>query len=310
MATTIEEQRTVATAIPTLSRWVSGFLKAKRSQRKAPGTLEFYEQKLSAFVHYCEGRGVTTIHGIDPMLLREFLISLEESGHNAGGTHAYHRAIRVFLRWYEVEADDDGWRNPIKKVAAPKVPEQILDPIDRDDVWRMFEACGRDKLGLRNRAIILTLYDTGVRAKELTDINLNQFDPITGAILIERGKGGKPRFVFVGRRTRKAIRAWLKVRGDRPGPLFTTRSRERLRYNGLRTLIRRCAAEAGVKMPPLHSFRRGFTLAMLRAGTDLLTLQKLVGHSDLSVLKRYAKQTVDDLQAAHAAHSPVDREVG
>ena len=66
----------------------------------------------------------------------------------------------------------------------------------------------------------------------------------------------------------------------------------------------------GVRPPPLHAFRRAFALNCLRAGLDLLTLQRLLGYSDLSVLRRYVKQTTGDLQAVHAAASPVDRADG
>lgn len=76
--------------------------------------------------------------------------------------------------------------------------------------------------------------------------------------------------------------------------------------SGLRSMIKRRAYEVGIAAPSIHSFRRAFALEMLRGGADLLTLQRLLGHADLTVLRRYVKQNSDDLRAVHAAHSPAD----
>jgi integrase/recombinase XerD len=78
-------------------------------------------------------------------------------------------------------------------------------------------------------------------------------------------------------------------------------------YSGLRGIIRRRAHDAGLKAEPsLHDFRRAFAINMLRSGVDVFALQKLMGHADLQVLRRYLAQTNQDIQAAHMRGSPVD----
>ena len=89
-------------------------------------------------------------------------------------------------------------------------------------------------------------------------------------------------------------------------PLWATTNEKRLTYGGLRSIVRRRARKAGLPVPSLHSFRRSFALICLRNGADVYSLQKLMGHSDLSVLRRYLKQTEDDLGATHEKHGPVD----
>jgi integrase/recombinase XerD len=79
-----------------------------------------------------------------------------------------------------------------------------------------------------------------------------------------------------------------------------------LSYDGLREVLTRRAADAKVKQPSLHSFRRAFALAMLRNGTDIYTLAKLMGHEGITVLQRYLKQTYQDTEAAHRRAGPVD----
>lgn len=308
MNETTETQRTLLAVYPTLRKWADGFFVARRAEALATTTLNWYREKLEPFFIFCEARNVTTIEAIDAGLIREYLLHLEAAGHNPGGVHGHYRAVKAFLRWYEVEDAPDGWRNPIRKVKAPKVPEEILNPVSIEDVSRLVATCDGSKDGLRDKAILLTLLDTGARATELRSFDLDDLDPVSGALTIKRGKGGKGRTVFLGQKSRRVVRAYLKARGGKPGPLFVTRSHERLKYGGLRGILQRRSRMAGLEaVPSLHSFRRAFGLAMMRAGVDLLTLQRLLGHADLSVLRRYVKQNTDDLQVAHAQASPVDR---
>lgn len=127
-----------------------------------------------------------------------------------------------------------------------------------------------------------------------------------GALHIREGKGGKSRVVFVGSKTMRELMRYLRGK-PQTGPLFRTDEGQRLTYWGLRQLIRRRAEAAGVKPPSLHAFRRAFALMSLRAGMDIYSLQRLMGHSDLSVLRRYLAQTEQDLKSAHEKASPVDR---
>lgn len=297
----------VEPTLSTLERWADGFLLAKKAEGLSPGTINIvYKRRLGHFVAYCATRNIHHIDHIDVTLLREYMIELAGS-HNPVGCHQYYRVVKTFLRWYEIEGAGDGWRNPIKRVPPPTVPEEILEPVDTDDVLRMVKACVADALGLRDKAMLLTLLDTGLRASEMLDLELVDFDVVTGSLTVRKGKGGKGRIVFLGQVGRRALRAYLRARGPRPGPLFLNRHKQWLGYLGLRTVLLHRAQVAGVPTPSAHDFRRAFAINMLRNGADLLTLQRLMGHSDLILLYRHAKQTTDDIRAVHAANSPVDR---
>jgi integrase/recombinase XerD len=91
--------------------------------------------------------------------------------------------------------------------------------------------------------------------------------------------------------------------GDVDQPRFGS---ERLGYDGLRGILTRRAQEAGVVEPALHDFRRAFALSVLRNGTDIFTLAKLMGHEGISVLQGYLKQTNQDTEEAHRRTGPVD----
>ena len=150
------------------------------------------------------------------------------------------------------------------------------------------------------------LLDTGARAREVTQINVQDVDLVSGAITITRGKGSKPRTVFLGKASRKALRAYLRQRKDHHPALWVNDDGDRLEYGGLRAILRRRAKQAGVDAPSLHAFRRAFAINMLRAGVDVFSLQKLMGHADLQVLRRYLAQSTEDIARAHRTGSPVD----
>ena len=149
----------------------------------------------------------------------------------------------------------------------------------------------------------------GLRASEFVALNNGDVDIGTGKVVVRHGKGNKTRVVFLGAKARRSLLRYLrqKTTHNPADPLWVGRAGERLMYAGLRQILRRKAAAAGVPCPSPHGFRRSFALFSLRSGMNVYALQKLMGHSDLTVLQRYLSQTEGDLQAAHAQASPVDR---
>jgi integrase/recombinase XerD len=286
--------------------WIEAFLYDRKTQNMSKGTLEFYQCKLQNFIYFCEGRAVRNILQITPTLLRDYLLDLVSKCHNPGGCHAAYRTVKTFLRWWEDEAEPQDWINPIKKVKAPKMSIEPLDPVDIETVKAMLGVCSHNLIGLRDKAMMFFLLDTGVRASELVSINLEDVNPISGYVLVRVGKGRKPRTVFLGSKSRKMLRAYLRLRHDHCDALWITDDEERLTFWGVKSLMRRRANQAQVKTPQLHSFRRWFALSCLRAGMNVYSLQELMGHADLQVLRRYLKQTNQDIREAHRRAGPVD----
>lgn len=287
--------------------WANQFYLAKKSEGVSPATLIFYKQQLGHFLRYCEWQALSNIHDLDANILRKFILWHEETGHNAGGQHAAFRVLRTFLLWYEDEVELQDWRNPIHKVRAPKLTVEPLDPVEVDDVAAMLHKCiGNNFLDLRDKALLLFLLDTGARAGEVINANVADINLVSGEVLIRLGKGRKPRTVFLGKASRKGLRAYIKLRTDTSPALWVSDERERMTYGGLRAIIFRRAKQASIDTPSLHSFRRAFAINMLRAGVDVFSLQRLMGHADLQVLRRYLAQTTEDIAQAHRLGSPVD----
>lgn len=292
--------------VPVPMQWAEAFCTAKRAEGLSRRTVAIYVGVLRMFIEWAALRNVTHMEALTPDDLRKFMLHLAEAGHNAGGQHHFFRVLKTFLRWYAQEAEPANWRNPIERLKAPKLPELPLQPVELPTVARLLASTGGSSHAVRDRAMLCCLIDCGLRANELLGLDVADFNFADGALLVKHGKGSRIRTVFAGQKTRRALRAWIGARGNTPGALFTSHG-GRLTYAGLRQVVRRLAVRAGVREPALHSFRRSYALEMLRAGCDVVTLSRLLGHSDLSLLRRYTKQSGEDLRAAAERHSPGDR---
>lgn len=286
---------------------IESFLIDRRAQGLSSGTISFYKKKLQYILKFCESQEVTQVSQITPDLIRRYILNLAET-HNPGGVHACFRSLRTLLFWVELEEImPTDWRNPIRKVRAPKLSIEPIEPVALQDVSTLLTTCKPSFSGARDKAMILGLLDTGARAQEFLNLNLEDIELSTGPVLIRQGKGRKPRMVFLGRKSIRAIRAYFRFRHDTNPALWVSIHGDRMTYDALRCLLRRRAQLAGIKgIPTPHDFRRAFALVMLRSGVDIFSLQKLMGHSDLQVLRRYLAQTDQDIQTAHMRGSPVD----
>lgn len=285
--------------------WINAFIVDRKARGLTNNTLLYYQRKLKQFNDYAESQVITRISQIDATTIRSFLLWMGED-HNPGGVRTSYRALRSFLHWYEEETDET---TMIHKVKAPKVPIEPLEGVTLETVLKMVDTCESGSFtGDRDATILLALFDTGCRARELLSIQLADVNQMLGDVLIRSGKGRKPRTVYFGKATRKALRRYLQHRTDNNPALFITiGDNSRLSYSGLREAVGRRAKLAGMaKQPSLHSFRRGFAITMLRSKTDLYTLARMMGHTDITVLKYYLKLTDVDTAEAHRRASPVD----
>jgi integrase/recombinase XerD len=303
----VKQQETpTIVSVFSLLDWVEAFMLDRRSRGLSQGTIDFYRKKLKHFVDFSCQRQIRSVMDLNATEIRTFFIFLKEKGHNQGGVYAHYKVLRSFLYWYEEENELEDWSNPIRKVKVKSPNDQPLEPADVDAIKAILKTCGNNYTGKRDKAIVLMLLDTGMRATELISINHENINPITGVIQILNGKGGKFRIAYLSKKARLALRRYIEIKGINQGALFTSIESVRLTYSGLRMLLRRRSNKAGVVYQSPHSFRRLFALTMLRNGTDLFSLQLLMGHADLQVLRRYLKQVNTDLQDAHIKGSPVN----
>ena len=301
--------------VAPLDAFVAAFLLDREAARCTPKTLEHYQYTCGSFVAYLRARSVSQIREISPHHIRAYLVSLQRRGLKDTTQHVHARGIKAWLNWLVREGDLDA--SPMRKVAMPRLEQRVPAPFSPEEIRRLLDACDqRDALGVRNRAIVLTLLDTGLRAAELVSLCVGDVNMRSGMLTL-MGKGRKQRTVRVGSKARAAILRMLALgQGARHGdPLWATCASNApqgspLTRHGLQTMLRRLGARAGVTPCGPHRFRRTFALWCLRDGMDLHSLRMLMGHSSLAVLQRYLALAGEDIERAHIAHSPVDRLLG
>jgi len=290
---------------------IEAFIVDRAARGLSPRTIMWYREKLVVFRRYVTGAEITSVEQLTARTLRAYLLDLGRT-HNAGGaTAVFERCGRYCGGMSSSSSPRTG--SALCTVCPPNVSLPPLQPVPLADVRSMVATCSNDTFeDLRDRAVLLGLLDTGCRASEFVAFAVGDIHLGTGEATVRNGKGGKSRAVFLGTTARVALRAYLAVHPcpEPLSPLWVSRDGGPLAYSGLRELLRRRARKAGVSAPSLHSFRRAFALGCLRNGVDVISLQRLLGHPDLSILNRYLALTTNDLQRAHREGGPVDRLLG
>jgi integrase/recombinase XerD len=182
---------------------------------------------------------------------------------------------------------------------------QPIEGASLEEISALLTTCDKSFTGARDTALLLALLDTVARVTELLSVDLADLQ--SGSITVHHTKDKRPREVSLSTRTRKALRTYLRMRRDQCPALWTTKDADRLTYDGLRAILTRRARLANLKeVPSPHDFRPAMAINYLRNGGDVFTLQQILGHKSLAVLRRYLAFTERDTREAHARYSPVD----
>jgi integrase/recombinase XerD len=207
------------------------------------------------------------------------------------------------------------------KIKPLKFTEKPIEPFSQDELQKLVSGAGfttyrkngktvRMKRATADRdvAIILALVDGGLRATELCNLKIADYDANRGRLHIIGGKGDKDRFVFLGSRAQKAIwKMMIGRKGAKPNdPLFAAKSIKRLDRNNLRHLVQTIAKRVGVSNAHPHRFRHTFAITFLRNGGNVAELQQILGHKSVEMSLHYARVAEVDLEQAAKKYSPAD----
>ena len=195
----------------------------------------------------------------------------------------------------------------------PKAPTKVVLTFTDEQLRRLFTVIDTTTLvGWRNYTIILILLDTGIRCSELTSLKLADVN-IENRLLKVRGKGGKERLVPIGAKVQKALWKYLVHYNPEPATprynqVFLTRDGHPLTKDRLEAIVERYGKKAGitgVRVSP-HTFRHTMAVTFLRNGGDIFSLQCILGHSQLEVLRGYVNLAQSDISRVHRRNSPAD----
>ena len=283
-----------------LEKAVQGFLQPKQAEGCTDNTIVTYTQQLGVWQAHMREEVVGAVTSQD---MRAFLARLHtgymprringpQKPISSKAIHNYWITLSAFFTWMQAEL---GLPSPVKAVPAPNFEVVPVEPFTLDEVERLLKACDfcadartverrksimRRPTGPCERAMLLTLLDTGLRASELCSLLVGDVDMKTGKVNVKHGvqggaKDGKGRVVYLGKAARRALWRYLALREDSEdprAPLFLGKSNRSLSKETLRLLVKHFGQKAEVKKSHPYRFRRTFAFAHLRSGGDLFTL--------------------------------------
>ena len=274
---------------------------------RSPKTVENYRRYLEAFQVYL---GHDILDDISLETIRSFRLFLARKKTPQGNylskkTQSFYAiALRNLLK-YLIRQDISVPVLP-EQIELPKLSQHQIDIIEYADLERFLSAPQGDSIvALRDRALLETLFSTGLRISELC--NLSRYIDIQRGEFTVRGKGGKLRVVFLSSRAQKALSTYLEKRGDADEALFVSFSKAkkpsvlgRIQPRTVQRMVQRYAKKSGImgKVTP-HQIRHQYATDLLMNGADLRAVQELLGHSNISTTQMYTHLTNKQLKDVH-----------
>ncbi len=288
------------------------FLKSLETvQGASPNTIKGYAEDLRQFSDFAETSGVTDIHAVTPALLRLYLSALESFGLSRASRARKTASLRSFFAYLTRQSILSA--SPAAGLRSVKQERRLPKFLRSDEIEALLAAPDPEKaLGLRDRALLETLYATGMRAGELVTLAVSDIDFDEGIIKVI-GKGDKERVTLLGRQALFALQRYirkgrselmLQVAQDH-GALFVNRYGGRLSDRGVRKVFDKycAAASSHLKITP-HVLRHTFATHLLSNGADLRLIQELLGHASVATTQMYTHVTTERLQEVYAKAHP------
>lgn len=275
---------------------VAEFLAYLAVERGAsPHTVAAYRRDLERYVAGLEARGVVAPSSVTREDVTAHIATLRSAGLAPSTVERKVSAMKSFHKFLVREGVTEN--HPTARLPLPNVPERLPDVISVEDVTRLLAQPFPDgPIGLRDRAMLETLYGCGLRVSELIGLDIGDVDLVEGFVRV-LGKGGKERVVPVSGLAARALEAYItagrpmlrpkrSLTGVDPRAVFLNARGGRLSRQAVFVFVRRYGRRAGLDLHP-HTLRHSFATHMLEGGADLRALQEMLGHSDLATTQIY-----------------------
>ncbi len=302
-----------------MDRAIRAFLDVLAVQEGAsPQTIRAYASDLAQFQAFAQAalkpRGALALESVEPALIREFLAARDRQGEKKTSLARKLACLRSFFRYLVRVGGLEV--NPAEDVRAPKLPKHLPQVLTKDDAGALMEfPDGEVREGLRDRAILETLYSTGARVSELVGMNCEDINRSEGLVRV-RGKGRKERVIPLGNRALEAIDAYHAQasaaavlpssarRSPNPVAVFRNRRGGRLTTRTIARIVAKYSQQltGGVIHP--HTLRHSFATHLLDEGADLRAIQEMLGHVSLSTTQKYTHLATDQLLAVYDRTHP------
>lgn len=296
-----------------MQRQIAQFLQHLRVERGAsPHTLKGYREDLASLAEYfADDQGAAPEPGsLSAVDLRGFLTALHDAGYAKTSIARKLASLRSFFRYGQRE----GWAesNPARALRNPRRGRKLPHFLTTEEIGKLLGAPPADSaLGLRDRAILETLYSSGLRVSELVGLNDGDADLEEGVLRVQ-GKGRRERLAPLGSHAVRAIRRWASVRETssrqpegRETPLFVNRFGDRLTSRSVGRMLEKYIRQTGLdRRTSPHTLRHSFATHLLDRGADIRSVQELLGHKSLVTTQIYTHLSTANLRLAYEQAHP------
>ena len=294
----------------TLDEAFEDFIKEKEFQNKAQSTIRNYKQSYNYFREYHDFDETTLVKDVEKPMVYEFIGFKRSENISEASVNHYLRDIRTFLYWCMDEP-----REYLKPFKIKEGTSQELKPkiVNEDEIERLLiKPTGRrdgDFVEWRSYAIVCWILGTGNRAGTIVDVRLGDLDYNKKEITLSHTKNKKAQGIPFSDSLKSVIKEYVKLyrsEAENEDYLFSNIGNEKLTYNALRLAHTRYCQDREVENKSLHSLRHTFAYNYMKSGGDVMRLQKILGHSNLTVTRRYVNLMIEDLKYEYEDHSMLD----
>lgn len=306
-----------------LEKLVLQFQAFNRAEGKSPDTIDWYETSLHLFLEYLPSQSIQPIlSGVDVDTVRTYILNLQKRQRYADHPIAknrdrllspvtiqcYIRAIKAFFNWLYREGYTDA--NRLERLKVPKAPKRLMEPLTESEIGLILSCIdSQTDWGARDSTILLVFLDTGLRLSELVTMTTRDLHLEEGYVKV-MGKGQKERVVPFGSAAQRALLKY--VYHFRPEPLrdervFLNLDGTPISGNAIQLMIQRLRKASGIARLHPHLLRHTFAVNYLMNGGDVFTLQQILGHTTLEMVRHYVNLANVHVMTQHQRFSPVDR---
>ena len=289
---------------------LSDFLRDARIRNLSEHTLKYYRNELTAFRGILESQNVSTRPDrVTTEIIRTNLIlHMMDAGAKETSINTRLRAVRSFFNYLTKEGMLE--ENPADDLKLIKAKKEIIETFSREQVRDLLRQPDQSTFtGYRDYTILLLLLETGVRVRELIEITMADIRWEDGQIRIN-GKGYKERLVPIQMTMRKQLRKYIAIRGTASNDsLFVTIDNTPITVRQVQNRITKYGRMANIKNVRCspHTFRHTFAKMSVQNGADVFSLQKILGHTSLEMVRNYVNLFSSDVMDAHKRFSPIEK---
>ena len=292
---------------------IAAFLQFLKIERNcSPLTIKSYSEDLASLLEYFRdfAGGVPAVDAVAVATLRGYVAYMHECNYSRSTMARRLACLRSFFRF--ACREQLAAQNPAKALRTPRAGRRLPHFLSTEQVALLLEAPPANQpLGLRDRAILETLYSAGLRVAELASLNVSDWDRDADIVRVA-GKGRKERVAPIGRYAAQALSRWLEVRApDQTAPpaqqaaMFLNQRGRRLTTRSIGRLLEKYIGDTGLdKLTTPHTLRHSFATHLLDGGADLRSVQELLGHKSLTTTQIYTHVSTKRLRETYEKAHP------